>query len=213
MGRDARRLDFRRHAAAADVGARFPRHSLHVVGDRRDQRDVFSARIAGRVGRVKPVHVRQKDQCIGHDQLRDPRCQAVIIPVADLLGGNRVVLVDNGNHAPFDEPPQRTARVEETAAVLRVFGREEHLRRRNAVFVQRLLVGMRQLHLACRGRGLQVLEPGAPLVDAEHRAADGNGARRNDEHFVTARVPVRDVFGEPAEPAPVDAAVVADQQR
>ena len=72
---------------------------------------------------------------------------------------------------------------------------------------------MRQLHLSCRGRRLQVLEPGAPLVDSEYGAADGNRTRRHDEYFLTPRVPVRDVFAEPGKPAPVDPAVIADQQR
>jgi hypothetical protein len=70
---------------------------------------------------------------------------------------------------------------------------------------------MRELHLARRRRGLQVLEPCPPFVDAEYAAADRDSARRHDQHLVAAGVQIGDVLGEAIQPLPADAAIIADQ--
>ena len=72
---------------------------------------------------------------------------------------------------------------------------------------------MNQLHLACRGCRLQVLEPGTPLVDPEHGASDGNRTGRYYQQLVTAPMVFRDIVGEAGKPLPVDPPVSADQKR
>jgi hypothetical protein len=156
MRRDARSLHLGGHTAAADVGAGLAGHLLHVVGDRRYERDMLRLRIGRRIGRVEAIHVGKQDQRIRHDQLRNPRRQPVVVAVTDFFCRHRIVLVDHGHDAPFDQAPERAARVKEAAPVLRVFGGEQDLCRGDPEFVERFLVGMHQLHLARRRRGLQI---------------------------------------------------------
>jgi hypothetical protein len=78
---------------------------------------------------------------------------------------------------------------------------------------QRLLVGMHQLYLPGRSRRLQVLEPGAALVDAEYRAANRDRPGRDYQQLVLLFAQHADIVGKPLEPAAVHVAVVTDQQR
>ena len=177
MGRDPRRLHLGRHATAADIRAGLARQSLHVIGDRAHLGDVFCILVQRRVCRVEAVDIRQEDQRIGHDQLGNSRGQPVVIAVTDFFGGDGVVLVDNGNDRAFEQTAERTAGIEEAAPVLGVVRRQKDLCCRDAMPRKRLLVGMCEPYLPCSGRGLQILEPGAPYVDSEYGTADRDRAR------------------------------------
>jgi len=45
--------------------------------------------VAGRVGCIEAIHVRQQHQAIGADHLRDTRTEAVVVAVTDLRGRDR----------------------------------------------------------------------------------------------------------------------------
>ena len=74
-------------------------------------------------------------------------------------------------------------------------------------------------HAGLRGRrqvvqvepALQVLEPRAALVDAEHRAADGDCPGRHDQRLVTVFLQVTDIVGECLEPVSFQTAGVINQ--
>ena len=77
---------------------------------------------------------------------------------------------------------------------------------------ERFTIGVSQLHLPCRSGGLQILEPGAALVDSENRTADRDRPGRHDEHLVGAAMQVRDILTKAAQPTSVDVPVRADEQ-
>jgi hypothetical protein len=115
----ARCLELRDHPAAAEraLGSARGAHDRgpdvldHVVERRR--------RLAGaRRLAVQPVDVGDDHEQLGADQVHDRRGEIVVVAEADLLGGDRVVLVHDRHHAEPQQRVQRVARVEEALALL-----------------------------------------------------------------------------------------------
>ena len=98
-GGDPGRLDLGDHAAGADAGpagradrdAGQVRLAAHLVDPAR--------RRVGRVAGVERVHVGEQDQQVGVDQRGHQGGEPVVVAEADLLGGDRVVLVDDRHGA------------------------------------------------------------------------------------------------------------------
>ena len=108
--------------------------------------------------------------------MRHAGCKSVIVAITNLLGCDRVVLIDDRYDGSLQETRKRTPRVEEAAAIFGVFGRQENLGCHYVVPTEHFLVGMHELYLSgCRGC-LQILEPGPRLVHAQHLATNRNGA-------------------------------------
>ena len=59
--------------------------------------------VEARVGGVEAVDVGQQHQQVGADHRRDLRGEAVVVAVADLVGGDRVVLVDDRHDAEVEQ--------------------------------------------------------------------------------------------------------------
>ncbi|MBW8703497.1 hypothetical protein MBT84_28270 [Streptomyces sp. MBT84] len=119
---------------------------------------------------VHAVHVRQQDQQIGVDQVGDERGEAVVVAEADLVRGDRVVLVDDRERAHRQELVEGAGCVAVMGAATGVVGGEQHLADTDAVAGAGGGVTGHQQALADTGRGLlpgQV--PGA--------AAQSEGAR------------------------------------
>jgi len=109
--------------------------------------------LAVRIGAVQPLDVRQQHQAVRARHLRDARGQAIIVAVADLGGGHRVVLVDHRQRAEREERFEGGARVQVAAAALAVLESEQHLRHSHIAPLEQLLVGMREPDLSHRGGG------------------------------------------------------------
>ena len=91
---------FRRHAATADTGNGCARHRFDFATDRGDFGNMRRAWIARRIGGVEAIDIRQQHQAIRFHHGGDTRGQPVIVAVADFGGGDRVVLVDDGQRCP-----------------------------------------------------------------------------------------------------------------
>ena len=91
------------HAAAAVAWLGVAGHGLDLGRDAGDLGNHGCARVRARIGGVDAVYVREQDQGVGADHGGDAGAQAVVVADADLVGGNRVVLVDQGHGA---EPKQ-----------------------------------------------------------------------------------------------------------
>ena len=103
---------------------------------------------------------------IGHHQLRHTRGKAIVVTVTNLVGRNRVVLIDDGDDAALQQAPECAPGIEKPSPVLGIFRREQHLCRANAVCAEHFLVGMNQLHLSGRCGGLQIFKSRPALVDS-----------------------------------------------
>ena len=78
----------------------------------------FDAVLRRRV--VEPVDVGEQHQQVGARHGGDARGEPVVVAVADLVGGDGVVLVDHRHAAPFQQLADGRARVEIAAALLGV---------------------------------------------------------------------------------------------
>ncbi len=152
----------------------------------RDLADELGGRVAARVGGVQPIGVGQQDQARGADQDRHLRGQEVVVPEGDLVGRGRVVLVDDRDHAPIQQPAQRLAGVEVVRARAHVEERQQHLRARHAARAQQLVVDAVELALADRAGGLQLVDPAGAQRKAHH-AHPARDRPAGDEHDVVAR--------------------------
>ena len=87
-----------------------------AAGHGLDLRDLGDSRAAprriARIGGIQTVHIRQEDQLIGARHDRDARRQPVVVAKTDLVGRDRVVLVDHRHHAELEQRLDRGARVQ-----------------------------------------------------------------------------------------------------
>ena len=172
----------RRERAARAAGHRLERRVARLRGAHERRR-----RIAPRVRRVEARLVGEEHEDVGLDEIGDERAQRVVVAEADLVGRDRVVLVDDRNDGEREQREERRARVEIAAAVGEVVVRQQDLRRVQAELRERRFVGLHESHLADGRRRLQLVHRRRPRGPAEPLHALGDRARR-DEHDVLARV-------------------------
>ena len=80
--------------------------------DRRDLGDELRGPAFARILRIKTIDVGEKHEPLGRDHAGHARGEAVIVAIADLACGDRVVLVDHGHCAELDQRLQGRARVQ-----------------------------------------------------------------------------------------------------
>ena len=87
-------------------------------------------------------------------EVGDQRSEPVVVTEADLLGGDRVVLVDHRHHAHREQPVEGALRVAVVRTSYDVLCREQHLPRGQPVPGERLGVAVHQQALPDAGRRL-----------------------------------------------------------
>ena len=174
-GCPSRRQHLCQHPARTHGAARATGHLLQrrVAGLHLGQQ--HRVRIASRVGREQTVLVRENDQPVGLDEVGHERAQRVVVTHLDLVGGHRVVLIDDRHHAQRQQRLQHGACVQVTPAVSQVFMGQQHLRGLDAVALEGVLVGLGNAHLADGGGSLQLAHLARPLLPAQPFHAFGDG--------------------------------------
>ena len=206
--------DFRGHAAGADVGRRTTGHRLDRGRDPRDLRDELRIRIDGRVGRVETVDVGQQHQAVRTRHLRDTGGETVVVAVADLGRGDRVVLVDDRDRAELEQRLQRVARVQVPPPLLGVAEGEQHLRNGQVVLLEHFLPGVREPDLPDRRRGLALLQSQATRRQPELPPPQRDRAGRHEDDLLAPFAQCREVRGQRLEPGAIQATRGAvDEQR
>ena len=141
---------------------------------------------------VQAVDVGEQDQQVGVHEVGDERREAVVVTEADLRGGDRVVLVDDRQHAELEELGEGLVGVAVVRAPDDVLDGQQHLPGDEPVAGELLLVAVRQQPLADAGRrllggqrpaaaGSAPAEPGRPRSRRTRRARPrrrGRGPRR-----------------------------------
>ena len=161
--------------AAAELAEIQGRHVVDMVHDRRVGLLLgIGGQHAGRRGQIdEQVRARKVDQQAG---------EAVVVAELELAYGNRVVFIDNGQHAPLQEFREGVAGVEKALAGAQVVAGQQHLGRGHAVGVKSRVPGPHQLALAHGGGGLpgrQARGFHLPAVHGQGRPPGGHGAGRN----------------------------------
>ena len=140
---------------------------------------------------------------------RDP----VVVAVAVLVVGDRVVLVDDRHAAELEQPHERLAGVQVLLAVDEVVRVEQHLRGDDAVAAELGVPHLHQPALAGRRQRLQRGHVGRPGRQPECRDAGGHRSRRDHEHLVARLAHGDDLVAQLGDRAAVDRAVLVRQRR
>ena len=101
---------------------------------------------------VEAVDVGEQHEQVGVHEVRDERGEPVVVAEADLVGGHRVVLVDDRDDAELEQPVERALGVAVVRATDDVLGREQHLPDRAAVTREGARV-VREQHALADARG------------------------------------------------------------
>ena len=206
--------DLRAHAARPQRrggGADRQRVELGGVAHERDQ---LGRGIDARIGGQEPRRGGQQQQQRGVDEDRDLGGEEVVVAEGDLVGGGRVVLVDDRDDPPVDELAQRPARVEVVRAGAHVEERQQHLGGLDAALAQVLVVGAVQAALPDGGGGLELLDRARAPLEAEQVDAAGDRARGDDDDVDPGGVQRGDLLADAGDDRqPERAGVLGDDRR
>ena len=161
-----------------------------------DLRQESRLRVVARVGRIEPVDVGEQDEGLGADHRRDAGREAVVVAEADLLGRDRVVLVDHRYGVQADQGVERVAGVQIPPALFGVAERHQHLGHGDAVACQRLLPGVGEADLPGRGGRLGFLQPQRSVGQAKLPSPERDRAGRYDDDLLPAGGAARHVVAD-----------------
>ena len=184
--------------------------ALEVV----DLLDEPRRRVGARIGGEEAVDVGEQDEQVGADEDRHLRGEEVVVAEGDLVGRRGVVLVDDRDDAPVEQPAQGLARVEVVGARAHVEEGQQHLRARHAALAQQLVVDAVELALAHGAGGLQVLDRGRARREAHELDAARDRARGHHDDVVARGVAGGDLVADPRQHGrPQRAGVLGDDAR
>ena len=106
----------------------------------------------------------------------------IVVAEADFGHAHRIVLVDDRQTAPLEQRDDGVAGVEVARPAVEIAGRQQQLRRRNAVLGQAIFVGAHQEGLTDGGARLELAQVGRTLAEVEpaHAGSDGAGTDQDD---------------------------------
>ncbi len=185
---DPGRLQLARHSAT-------PPTTAAVSGGDRQQRvvdadlaDQLGSGVVPGVGGVQPVEVREQDEKGRPHVVRHQRGETVVVAIADLVGRDRVVLVDDGHGAERQQTRERAPGVEVLPAVDEVVGNEQRLGGDETVFGEGVVPAAHQPGLPGGGDRLQGGDVGGASFETQCCDTGGDSSRRHDDDVVAGRI-------------------------
>ena len=132
------------------------------------------------VGGVQAVDVRQEDEHIGVDAPCHDGGECIVVADDDLVGGDGVVLVDDGQCPQLQQTVQGVGKVETPGIVGSIVAGDQQLGNRVVVLAEQLVVCIHQLTLTHSGGGLFGQDVFRPLPQSQlaHAHADGAGGNQ-----------------------------------
>ena len=121
-----------------------------------------------RIGREHTGGIGEHQQHLGAEHVRDEGGEPVVVAVPDLVVGDRVVLVDDRQHAQRKETTQRLPRMQVLRSVHEVEGGEQHLPDDDPALAEQRAEAFHEPGLADRGNCLQC--PNVPRRAPDRRS-------------------------------------------
>jgi hypothetical protein len=137
--------------------------------------------------------VREQHQHVGRNAVRNQRGDAVVVAEPDFVVRDGVVLVDDGQHAEFEQTRQRLSSVKVLLTVSEVVGHQKNLARHDTVRCEDGVVTLHQATLADRGKRLQGSHVGRPLRKTKGSDTGGNGTTGDEKNLVAVIAQPRDL--------------------
>src|SRR5262245_3073578 len=212
-GSNPRCVDLGRHPAGAYAGrsglAQVDAGEFNRIHNLADERRTRSTRIDV----VQPIDVRQEDEQVRVDEMRDQRRETVVVTESDLVGRYGVVLVDDGEHTEAEQAVKRALCVSVVRSAGHVGGGKQNLRHRHVVAGKYVGVTRHQQALSdARGclRGCEVT--GTP-GQAQRGKARSDRAGGDKDELCTGCLTRRQHIGELRESRQVKSAPATGQRR
>ena len=127
-GCEPRRVHLRRHPAGPERGSGAPTHVHVEVIDVFHQGNELGLRVAVGVAGVQAVDIGEEEEVVGIAEGGDVRGECVVVAEFEILHGDGVVLVDDGDDIAREERLEGALRVEVLRAVHQVVEAHQHLR-------------------------------------------------------------------------------------
>jgi hypothetical protein len=142
------------------------------------------------------------------------RGETVVVAVADFIGRNRVVLVDHGHGAPFQQLGNGRTCVEIAPPLLGILQCHENLAGADAVRAQHFRPDPRQRDLAHGGSGLALFQLQRAARQFQPGSSERDRTRRDDQHVAALAMEFREIRGERRQPRRAHfARFLVDQKR
>ena len=161
---------------------------------------------------VQAIHVGQQDQRVRPGDVGDERRETVVVAEPDLVGGHRVVLVDDRDHAQFQQSLQGALRVAVMAAPHDVIGGQQHLSGADAMQGEGSRVPGDQQPLPDARRRLLGGEVPGPLAQPQRGQSGRDRTRGHQEHLPAIVHPVRERRDQRGDACLVDGTAVRRQR-
>ena len=155
--------------------------------------DQLGARLR-RIAIVQPVDAGEDHQMLRLDHLRDLGGQPIIVADANLLGGDRVVFVDDRQDVGREQAVDGVLGVEEARVILKVTERDQDLRDIEPVLVTDMLVRVEQQRHAAGRRRLLVAQARRVRRCADHPHPQRYRSGRAQHHLIPFFPQQGDVF-------------------
>jgi hypothetical protein len=161
---------------------RSPISYAYEIGDVVDQLDQPRVGIAPRIRREQALGIGKQNEQPGAQQDRELSREEVVVTEGDLVGCGRVVLVDDRDAAPLEQPSQSALRVQVMHSHREVERRQQDLGRVHLTPREPRLVGAKQgalAHGGCRLKLVDRTRPPRHLHEA-HAQCDRTGGDERD---------------------------------
>ena len=174
--------------------------------------DEASIALAGRPV-VEPVDVREEHERIGVHEVRHQGGEAIVVTQANLIGGDGVVLVDDGHHAHLDESLECALGVAVVRAARHVIGGEQHLADGDVACPEGQGV-LREQHALAHTRGcLLGREVARTTAEPEHGEARRDSAAGDEDDLAACAEPIGNDVDELRHALDVDPAAGLGERR
>ena len=203
------------HTAAAPIRTRTTRERLEFGVDHLHVLDERRLGVEPRIGGEQPRSIGEQHQRVGPHELRHERRDAVVVAKADLVVGDGIVLVHDGDHVEFEKSLERGPGVQILRPNHEVERRQQHLPRDHAVPGERLVVGRHEQRLPHRRHRLQRagVARAAGGRQAERGQAGRDRGRRHQDDAMAIRARRRELVAHLVDRRPVDAPVIVGDRR
>ena len=173
------------HASGGQVAALLPGQGQDLRRDLLHHGDEPGTGVPAGVGGIQPLNVAEQHQQVGLGRAGHNGPQGVVVAHLDLLGGDGVVLIDDGQGTQLQQAGHGIFKVPPPVGVVHVLPGEQDLGHRVVILGEQLVIGIHQLALAHGGGRLfgGHVAGAAWQIQLAHPHADGTGGHQ--DHLVS----------------------------
>ena len=156
------------------------------------------------IGGVQAFDVGEQYENIGLHEMRQERCDVVVVAEPDLVVRDGIVLVDHRYTAEFEQTLERFARVQILLSVHEVVRHQQHLRGHQGVACELGVVHLHESTLTSGRQRLQRSNIGRTSRQTQSRHAGRHRARGHQHHVVAGLPQLSDLTADVGDDGAID---------